>query len=208
MIEVHHLNNSRSQRILWLLEELNAPYSLVKHHRDAKTNLAPEALKDIHQLGKSPVIVDKDEVIIESGAICTYIIDKYAPQDFSPHPTDEDYYKYIELMHYAEGSAMLPFLLLLYSGALGEAAAPLMERIFSEIDNHIGFLSNRLGSDEFFFRNTFSGADIMLSFVLEAATISDSLQKYSNLKKTLDSYQSRPSYQAALDKGGEYKLGD
>jgi len=207
MIEIHHLNNSRSQRILWLLEELNAPYSLVKHHRDAKTNLAPEALKDIHQLGKSPVIVDKDEVIIESAAICTYIIDKYAPQDFSPHPTDEDYYRYIELMHYAEGSAMLPFLLLLYSGTLGEAAAPLMERIFSEIDNHIGFLSKRLGSDDFFFRNTFSGADIMLSFVLEAATISDSLQKYSNLKKTLDSYQSRPAYQAALDKGGEYKLG-
>jgi len=207
MIEVHHLNNSRSQRILWLLEELQTPYTLIKHLRDTETNLAPNALKDIHQLGKSPVIVDKGEVIIESAAICTYIIDQYAPEDFSPKSTDEDFYKYLELIHYAEGSAILPFLLLLYSSTLGEAAAPLMERIFSEIDNHIGFLSDRLNSNDFFFRNTFSGVDIMLSFVLEAATISDSLKNYSNLQRTLDLYQSRPAYKVALEKGGEYKLG-
>ncbi|MDG2060913.1 MAG: glutathione S-transferase [SAR86 cluster bacterium] len=207
MIEVHHLNNSRSQRILWLLEELNAPYTLIKHLRDPQTNLAPDALKEIHPLGKSPVIVDNGEVIMESAAICTYIIDKYAPKDFSPNPDDKDYYQYHELMHYAEGSAMLPFLLFLYSSVLGAAAAPLVDRIFSEMQNHIGYLSTRLGSNDFFFRNTFSGTDIMLSFVLEAADVSDQLKDFPNLKNTLAIYQSRSDYQVALEKGGEYKLG-
>ena len=207
MITVYHLNNSRSQRILWLLEELNAPYEIKSYSRDKITNLAPETLKEVHPLGKSPVISEDRKIIIESGAITTYIVDKYAPKGFAPSPEDSDYYNYLELMHYAEGSAMLPFLLLLYSGALGEAADPLMERIFSEIDNHIGFLSNRLGSDEFFFRNTFSGADTMLSFVFEGAQISGSLQPFPNLISILERYHERSAYKVALEKGGEYKLG-
>ena len=207
MIEVHHLNNSRSQRILWLLEELETPYKIVNYKRNLDTNLAPEKLKTIHSLGKSPVIVVDGEVIIESAAISTYIIDKYAPSGFSPDQNDEDYYKYLELMHYAEGSAMLPLLLLLYSSSLGENAEPLMARIFSEINLHIGYLSECLGDNEFFFRNKFSGLDTMLSFVLEAAKISDSLKTFPNLTNALDRYQSRPAYKKALEKGGEYILG-
>ena len=126
MIEVHHLNNSRSQRILWLLEELEAPYRIINYKRVLDTNLAPEKLKTIHTLGKSPVISVDGKVIIESAAISTYIIDHYAPSGFSPDQNDEDYYKYLELMHYAEGSAMLPLLLLLYSSSLGENAEPLI----------------------------------------------------------------------------------
>ena len=156
MIEVHHLNNSRSQRILWLLEELKAPYEIINYKRDLETNLAPQKLKEVHILGKSPVIVDNGKVIIESAAITTYIADQYAPSDFTPNQEDEDYYKYLELMHYAEGSAMLPLLLLLYSSSLGENAAPLMDRIFSEIHLHIGYLSKCLGDNEFFFRNKFN----------------------------------------------------
>ena len=167
MIEVHHLNNSRSQRILWLLEELKTPYEVVSYQRDSQSNLAPDSLMEIHPLGKSPVIKDKGQVIIESAAITTYIVDNYAPYGFAPNTEDDDYYKYLELMHYAEGSAILPFLLLLYSSYLGEAAAPLSQRIFSEIKNHLSFLSIRLGDNEFFFRNTFSGLDAMFSFVLE-----------------------------------------
>ena len=110
-------------------------------------------------------------------------------------------------MHYAEGSAMLPLLLLLYSSSLGENAAPLMDRIFSEIYLHIGYLSKCLGDNEFFFRNKFSGLDTMFSFVLEAAKISDSLKDYSNLIDALHRYQSRPAYKKALEKGGEYILG-
>jgi glutathione S-transferase len=207
MIEVHHLNNSRSQRILWLLEELKTPYEIINYKRDLETNLAPKSLKEVHILGKSPVINDNGNVIIESAAITTYIIDRYAPSGFSPNQDDKDYYKYLELMHYAEGSAMLPLLLLLYSSSLGENAAPLYDRIFSEIHLHLGYLSRCLGKDEFFFRNNFSGLDTMLSFVLEAAKISDSLKTFPNLVDALNRYQSRPAYKKALDKGGEYILG-
>jgi glutathione S-transferase len=207
MIEVHHLNNSRSQRILWLLEELKAPYEIINYKRDSETNLAPERLKKIHILGKSPVIRVDGKIIIESAAISTYIIDQYAPSDFSPKQNDDDYYKYLELMHYAEGSAMLPLLLLLYSSSLGKNAEPLMDRIFSEINLHIGHLSECLGDEEFFFRNKFSGLDTMLSFVLEAAKISDSLKDFPNLINALDRYQARPAYKKALEKGGEYILG-
>ncbi len=207
MITVHHLNNSRSQRILWLLEELNTPYEIESYSRDKITNLAPETLKKIHPLGKSPVISEDGKIIIESGAITTYIVDKYAPKGFAPSPEDSDYYNYLELIHYAEGSAMLPLLLLLYSSFLGDAAKPLHERIFSEINNHISFLSERLGDDDFFFRNTFSGEDPMLSFVFEGAQISESLQPFPNLISILERYHERPPYKVALEKGGEYNLG-
>lgn len=207
MMQVHHLNNSRSQRILWLLEELQAPYEIVNYKRDAETNLAPEALKKVHSLGKSPVITDKGKTIIESAAITTYIVDQFAPTDFSPNQEEEDYYEYLELMHYAEGSAMLPLLLLLYSRALGDNAAPLFERIFSEISLHLGYLSDCLGDNKFFFRNKFSGVDTMISFVLEGANISGSLETFPNLVTALERYQARPAYLKALEKGGEYKLG-
>jgi len=207
MMQVHHLNNSRSQRILWLLEELQAPYEIVNYKRDAETNLAPEALKKVHSLGKSPVITDKGKTIIESAAITTYIVDQFAPTDFSPNQEEEDYYEYLELMHYAEGSAMLPLLLLLYSRALGDNAAPLFKRIFSEIRLHLGYLSDCLGDNEFFFRNKFSGVDTMISFVLEGANISGSLETFPNLVTALERYQARPAYLKALEKGGEYKLG-
>ena len=207
MMQVHHLNNSRSQRILWLLEELQAPYEIVNYKRDAETNLAPEALKKVHSLGKSPVITDKGKTIIESAAITTNIVDQFAPTDFSPNQEEEDYYEYLELMHYAEGSAMLPLLLLLYSRALGDNAAPLFKRIFSEISLHLGYLSDCLGDNEFFFRNKFSGVDTMISFVLEGANISGSLETFPNLVTALERYQARPAYLKALEKGGEYKLG-
>ncbi len=148
MIEVHHLNNSRSQRILWLLEELKAPYEIINYKRDSETNLAPERLKKIHILGKSPVIRVDGKVIIESAAISTYIIDQYAPSDFSPKQNDDDYYKYLELMHYAEGSAMLPLLLLLYSSSLGKNAEPLMDIIFSELHLPLVHLSEWLVYDQ------------------------------------------------------------
>ena len=207
MIKVHHLNNSRSHRILWLLEELNADYEIIKYQRDKITNLAPIELKKIHMLGKSPVITHNDKTIIESGVITTYIIDKFANSDFAPNVNDEDYYQYIELMHYAEGSAILPFLLLLYTRLLGENSKPLQPRIYSEIKNHLSFLSSSLDKNLFFFRNKFSGVDIMVSFVLEAAKMSGSLEKFSNLEKILIRYQERSAYQKAIEVGGKYSLG-
>jgi glutathione S-transferase len=122
MIEVHHLNNSRSQRVLWLLEELGLPYEIKPYQRDAATNLAPEALKKIHPLGKSPVIRDGDTVVIESGAILEYLVRKHGEGRMAPAESSPDWPRYLQLMHYAEGSAMLPVMLQLYTSRLGEAA--------------------------------------------------------------------------------------
>ena len=134
MIEVHHLNNSRSQRILWLLEELELPYEIVHYQRDPQTNLAPESLKKIHPLGKSPVVKDGDQVVIESGAIIEYLVRTYGRGRLAPPESSPDYVRYLQFLHYAEGSAMLPVMLRLYVGRLGAAGAPLAPRIASEIE--------------------------------------------------------------------------
>jgi len=125
MLTVHHLNNSRSQRILWLLEELEVPYRIEMYQRLSPIPLAPPELKQVHPLGKSPVITDQGHTIAESGAIIEYILDRYGGGRLRPDRETDDYVRYIEWMHYAEGSAMLPLLLHLYAGFLGEGAAPL-----------------------------------------------------------------------------------
>ena len=134
MIVVHHLNESRSQRILWLLEELQLDYEIQPYLRDEKTRLAPPELFAIHPLGKSPVITDGAKIIHESGAIVDYLV-RLSGGKLSPAPASTDYDRYVQWLHYAEGSAMLPLMLKMYTGRLGEAAAPLHPRIDSEIAN-------------------------------------------------------------------------
>src|ERR1051326_4510470 len=181
MLKVHHLNNSRSQRILWLLEELGAPYEIVHYQRMSPVPLAPPELKKIHPLGKSPVVTDGESTIAESGAIVEYILDKYGNGRLRPAPGSHDHVKYIEWMHYAEGSAMLPLLMHLYLGFLGEAAAPLRPRVESEIANHLSYLENAIGDRRFFVGDDLTGADIQLTFVLEAADASGLLMDYPGL---------------------------
>src|SRR5262245_53906230 len=147
MLKVHHLNNSRSQRILWLLEELGTPYEIVKYQRMSPMPLAPPELKQVHPLGKSPVITDGNKTIAESGAIVEYIIDRYGGGRLRPAAGSDAYWKYVEWMHYAEGSAMLPLLLALYAGLLGDAAAPLQFRIDSEIANNLRSEERRVGKE-------------------------------------------------------------
>lgn len=204
MLTVHHLNNSRSQRILWLLEELGAPYEIVKYQRMSPVPFAPPELKAVHPLGKSPVIEDDGRVIAESGAIVDYLIETYGKGKFRPAQGSAEYWDYVQWLHFAEGSAMLPLLMALYTGMLGDAAAPLRPRVDSEIANHLGFMEARLGSRDFFVGNTLTGADIMLVFVVEAA--GDRLAPYPGLIKYRDRMQSRPAYKRALDKGGPYQL--
>jgi len=207
VIEVHHLNNSRSQRVLWLLEELGLPYELVKYQRDATTNLAPESLKKIHRLGKSPVVRDGELVLIESGAILEYVVRKYGKQRLAPAESSPDWPRYLQLMHYAEGSAMLPVMLKLYLSRIGDAGAPLAPRVTSEIENHFGFLDGELAHSDFFVGKELTAADINLSFPIQAARLLHGLDKLPNLARFLDRMHARPAYKRALERGGPYLFG-
>src|SRR5262245_59695496 len=160
MLTVHHLNNSRSQRILWLLEELGTPYEIVKYQRMQPIPLAPPELREVHPLGKSPVITEGAKTIAESGAIVEYVLEKYGNGRLRPRHGTDDYWKDVEWMHYAEGSAMLPLLMALYSSLLGDAAAPLRPRIDSEIESNLSYMASGLGSRNFFVGADLSGADI------------------------------------------------
>jgi glutathione S-transferase len=204
MIEVHHLNNSRSQRVLWLLEELELPYQIVAYQRDAATMLAPESLQKIHPLGKSPVIRDGDQVVIESGAILEYIVRRYGKGRLAPPESSPEAVRYLQLMHYAEGSAMLPVMLLLYAGRLGEASAPLRPRITSELDRHMGWLDAELSGRDFFVGDALTAADVQLSFPIQATRRLYGLEKFPNLARFLDRIEARPAYRRALERGGPY----
>jgi glutathione S-transferase len=206
MLKLHHLNNSRSQRILWLLEELNPPYEIVHYRRMSPIPLAPPELKAVHPLGKSPVIEDDGHMIAESGAIVEYILDRYGNGRLRPQSGTPEHVNYIEWMHYAEGSAMLPLLMHLYLGFLGEAAAPLRPRVESEIANHLSFMENAVAGRRFFVGDDLTGADIQLTFVLEAADASGLLKDYPALTDYLLRMQARPAYRRAIEKGGPYDL--
>jgi glutathione S-transferase len=206
VITVHHLNNSRSQRILWLLEELDLPYRIEKYQRLSPIPLAPPELKKVHPLGKSPVVADNGHIIAESGAIIEYILDRYGDGRLRPERQSDDYIRYIEWMHYAEGSAMLPLLLQLYAGFLGEGAAPLRPRIESEIANHLSYIAHAVSEREFIVGNSLTGADIQIGFVLEVAETRGGLNDHPALKTYLARLQARPAYKRAIEKGGPYDL--
>jgi len=206
MLTLHHLNDSRSQRILWLLEELGTPYEIKHYQRDAKTRLAPPELTAIHPLGKSPVISDGDLKIAESGAIVDYLIRKYGNGKMMPQAGTLAYEAYNEWLHYAEGSAMLPLMLNLYVSRLKEAGAPLHPRIESEIANHLGYADGALKGREFFIGETLTGADIQMSFVGEMAGAFGKLEPFSNLAAWLKRMHARPAFRRSVEKGGAYRF--
>ena len=206
MLTLHHLNDSRSQRIVWLLEELGAPYEMKKYQRDAQTRLAPPELKAVHPLGKSPVIVDGDVKIAESGAIVDYIIRRYGKGAMMPARDSADYEAYNEWLHYSEGSAMLPLMLNLYVSRLKEAGAPLHPRIDSELANHLGYVEGALQGKQFFVGDALTGADIQMSFVGEMAKAFGKLDAYPNLKAWLERMHARPAFKRSVEKGGAYRF--
>jgi glutathione S-transferase len=227
MITVHHLNNSRSQRVLWLLEELRVPYEITKYFRDDKTMLAPASLKAIHPLGKSPVITDDnggslgaDRSIAETGAIIDYIMEKYGGGRLMPASAD-DRLRYNYWMHYAEGSAMTPLLLklvfsrmpanapVLLRGVVKSIAAKAQQRIADpQIATHLTYWDTELTKNEWFAGPAFTAADIMMSFPLEAAAQRANAKSKPMVKAFLDKIHTRPAYQAALKKGGKYDFAD
>ena len=206
MLVVHHLNNSRSQRILWLLEELGAPYEIRFYQRDPTTNLAPPELEAVHPLGKSPLITDDGVTMGESGAIVDYIVRKHGHGKLAPPSGTAAHEKYLEWLHYSEGSAMLPLMLNLYVGRLKEAGAPLHPRIDSELANHLGYVDRALEGRDFFVGASLTGADIQMSFVGEMAKVFDKLGPYPNLAAWLTRMHARPAFQRSIEKGGAYRF--
>ena len=207
MIVVHHLNESRSQRVLWLLEELGLAYEVKHYERNAQTRLAPPELKAIHPLGKSPVVEIDGMVLGESGAIIEFLAERQG-SPLASGPNDPARAHYLHWLHFAEGSAMLPLLLKLYVGMLGEAGNTLMQmRVEPEIDNHLAYANASLGASDHFVANRFTAADIEMSFVLDAAKMRGGLERYPNLVRARAANQARPAYQRALERGGPYKMG-
>ena len=206
MIVVHHLNESRSQRVLWLLEELGLPYEIRHYARDATTRLAPPELKAVHPLGKSPVLEADGMTLIESGAIVDYLIRHHGNGRLQPAAQSREYDTYQQWLHSAEGSAMLPLLLRLYVSRLGAAGAPLAPRIDSELANHLGHVDRSLQGREWLLGEALSGADIQMSFVGEAAR--ELRASYPNLDAWVRRFQQRPAYRRALERGGPYSMAE
>ena len=168
MIRVHHLNNSRSQRVLWLLEEIGTPYEVVRYLRDKKTMLAPRELRRAHPLGKSPVIEDGDRTFVETGLIVEYLVQRYG-SDLAPPSGSDSYWRYKYWLHYAEGSLMPPLLLKLVINRLGLLGRPARPFVSAQLKLHLDFLEGELGKGPWFLGERFSAADVMMSFPIEAA---------------------------------------
>lgn len=207
MITVHHLNNSRSQRILWMLEELGVKYEIKYYKRDPDTSRAPAELKAIHPLGKSPVIEDGDLVVAETGAIIVYLLDKYGEGRFRPEKDTQSYVDYVHFLHFAEGSAMLPLLLALYTGFLGEAAAPIQPMIMNEIKGILDYCEYALTRNDYFAGSEITGADFQMIFPLEAAKARGRLHGYEACNDYVEKIHKRPAYIRSLEKGGDYDYG-
>lgn len=201
MIKLHHLNRSRSLRILWLLEEIAMPYDVALYERDAKTNLAPPALKALHPLGKSPVIELDGRMIVESAAIAEVLCARYAPH-LVPEAGTDAHTCYLEWMHFAEGSAMTPILLNLYVGRLGDAGLPLHPRIKDELDNHFGYMETSLNPSGHFVGDDLTAADILLSFPAQIALRLRNAETYPKLADFVARIEDRPAFQRAVAKGG------
>jgi glutathione S-transferase len=203
---VHHLNNSRSQRILWLMEELGLDYEIKHYQRDAVTNLAPPELLAVHPLGKSPMLEEDGRVIIESGAITEYLCERHGGAALVPPRGSDDHIRHLELLHFAEGSAMTPVLLALYTSRLGEAAAPLGPRIAEQLESHFHYMEQIIRPSGHFIGDRLSAADIMLSFPAEIAIAQGHAATKPKLAAFVTAMHARPQWQTALAKGGPYNF--
>ena len=219
MIVVHHLNNSRSQRVLWLLEELGVAYEVQRYQRNAETMLAPPELKAVHPLGKAPVVTEGNRVLAESGAIVEHIADRYGEGRLAvPHDSPERF-RYIYWLHYAEGSAMPPLLLKLAFDRVAQARMPFFVRpvakkirasvmtafIGPQIKLHLDYLEDELSHSKWFVGEDFTAADIQMSFPLEMATVRGVLDaSRPHLMAFLRRVHERPAYRRALERGGKY----
>lgn len=220
MLTVHHLNNSRSQRILWLLEELGVPYEIKRYQRDSKTSLAPPELLRVHPLGKSPVVTDGDLTLAESGAIIEYLVDRYGKGALIPPAGSPERQRYTYWLHFAEGSAMPPLVMKLVFNRIEHAKMPFFakpvakgisqkvkrEFINPNLERIVGHMEAELGRSEWFAGDAFTAADVQMSFPVEAATARAGGTGKPNMARFLERIHARAGYKRALDKGGEFAI--
>lgn len=220
MLTLHHLNNSRSQRVLWLFEELGVAYQIKKYERDPQTMLAPKELRAVHPLGKSPVVTDGDRVVVESGAIIEYILDQYGKGRLRPKPESDERQLYNFYLHYAEGSVMSPLLVSLIFAKTTQAPVPLVIRpiaaaiaagvrakfINPQLKTHFDFIESELARRDWFAGQEFTAADIQMSFPLEAGAVRFGFKDRPHIAKFLERIHARPAYRKALEVGGPFSL--
>jgi len=220
MLTLHHLENSRSQRVLWLLEELGLDYDVKVYKRDAQTNLAPAELRKVHPLGKSPVLEDEGRIIAETGAIIEYILDHYDGGKLRPSPVSDDFERYRYWLHAAEGSYMPPLVFSLFLNRMETApmpffARPIAKKLTGAVRNGylnhttkalFDYLEDALGKSAWLAGDEMTGADIIMSFPMEAAAKRLDVSAYPRIKAFVEKVQARPAYQRALERGGPYEL--
>ncbi|MBE8970928.1 glutathione S-transferase [Nostocales cyanobacterium LEGE 12452] len=208
MIVVHHLNNSRSQRVLWLLEELGIEYEIKFYERDAKTMMAPESLRQVHPLGKSPVITDADLAIAESGAIIEYLVERYGNNRLVPASGTPEYLRYKYWLHYAEGSAMPPLVMRVILNNFGAGDSSVVSGFVApQIKLHFDYIEDELRKNTWFTGNEFTAADIQMSFPLEVvAALPEEVKNRPKLKEFVECIHERPAYKRALERGGKYEV--
>lgn len=221
MLTIHHLENSRSQRILWLLEELGVDYGIKTYKRDKETSLAPPELTAIHPLGKSPVVTDGDTTVAESGAIIEYLVQKYDDGSLLPAAGSRERQAYTYWLHYAEGSFMPLMIVSLITGRIENSPVPFFLRpvtrgiaakvrsgyLDPNVQRHLTFMDNTLGKSTWFCGDELTAADIQMSFAVEAAEVRTILSAdFPNLRRFLEQMRVRPAYRTALEKGGPYAL--
>ena len=220
MLTVRHLDNSRSQRILWMLEELGVEYEIVEYKRNKDTMLAPPALRAVHPLGKSPVVTDGGLTLAESGAILEYLVERYGNGRFVPPRDTPEYLRYRYWMHYAEGSAMPPLLLKLVASRIANAKVPFFvkpitrkiagslesEFVDPQLDLHFSYIAKELEATGWFAGDAFTAADVQMSFPIEAGAKRAGAESKPSIRDYLERIHARPAYQRALARGGEYTL--
>jgi glutathione S-transferase len=204
MLTLHHLNNSRSQKILWLLEELELPYELVCYQRDPQTLMGPPALKALHPLGKSPVLAEDGILLSESGAITEYILTRYSKGRLAPDPAGPDHIRFVECMYFAVSAGMNPIMIKVYARAFGLTGAPMDVAATGELETALSYIEKLLGDSEWLMGDIFTAADIQMSFIPELTSAISAFHGHAKIAAWQKRLYARPAFHRSIERGGTY----
>jgi glutathione S-transferase len=206
MLTLHHLNNSRSQKVLWLLEELELPYELVHYQRDPQTLMGPPALKALHPLGKSPVLEEDGKLLAESGAITEYLLARYGNGRLAPDPAGPDHMRFVECLYFAVSAGMNPIMIKVYARAFGLTGAPIDVAATGELETALSYIEKLLGDGEWLMGEMFTAADIQMSFIPELANAVGAFEGHAKIAAWQKRLYARPAFHRSIKRGGPYEF--